>query len=323
MFLNVLLLIMGMILLIKGADWFVSGSSNIAKALKIPSLIIGLTLVSMGTSAPEASVSINSAVNGMNDLSLGNVVGSNIFNTLLILGVSSLIIPLSVSKDVKKFDLPLMIGFYGVLLLFAFLISPLKIDVYESAALLAMFVGYTVFLILRSKKASGLILENGINATTEKAETEKRTPVWLSIILSVSGLAGIIFGGDLVVDSAAEIAKFLGMSEALVGLTIVAIGTSLPELVTSVVACIKKENDIAVGNVIGSNIFNIIFILGLSSTISNLTLDWAIFTDIAVMLVAGILVLLIALFSGKTKKWQGAIMVLLYIGYIIYIIIRN
>lgn len=323
MFLNVLLLIMGMILLIKGADWFVSGSSNIAKALKIPSLIIGLTLVSMGTSAPEASVSINSAVNGMNDLSLGNVVGSNIFNTLLILGVSSLIIPLSVSKDVKKFDLPLMIGFYGVLLLFAFLITPLKIDVYESAALLAMFVGYTVFLILRSKKATVLMLENGRNATTEKAETEKRTPVWLSIILSVSGLAGIIFGGDLVVDSAAEIAKFLGMSEALVGLTIVAIGTSLPELVTSVVACIKNENDIAVGNVIGSNIFNIIFILGLSSTISNLTLDWAIFTDIAVMLVAGILVLLIALFSGKTKKWQGAIMVLLYIGYIIYIIIRN
>lgn len=150
-----------------------------------------------------------------------------------------------------------------------------------------------------------------------------KKPIWLSIILAVVGLAGIIFGGDLVVDNAQAIAKAAGMSEALVGLTIVAVGTSLPELVTSIVASVKKENDIAIGNVIGSNIFNIIFILGLSSTISTLTLDWATLFDMIVMSVSGIIVLLIALFSKKMYRWQGAVMVLLYIGYLVYIIIRN
>lgn len=316
MFLNIVLLIVGMGLLVKGADWFVSGSSAIARALKIPPLIIGLTLVSMGTSAPEASVSINSAVNGMNDLSIGNVVGSNIFNTLLILGVSSLIVPLSVGKDIKRFDIPLMIGVYAVLLLFAFVITPLKIDIFESVAMLVLFAAYTAFLIVRAKKADKSL-------TPPEKEEQKKKPVWLSIILAVIGLAGIIFGGDLVVDNAADIAKAAGMSEALVGLTIVAVGTSLPELVTSVVASVKKENDIAIGNVIGSNIFNIIFILGLSSTISALTLDWATLVDMLVMLASGIIVLFIALFSKKMQRWQGAVTVLLYIGYLTYIIIRN
>lgn len=154
MALNIVLLIVGMALLVKGADWFVSGSSAIAKALKIPSLIIGLTLVSMGTSAPEASVSINSAVNGMNDMSIGNVVGSNIFNTLLILGVSSLIVPLSIGKDIKRYDIPIMVCLYGVLLLFAFIITPLKLDIFESVTMLVLFVAYTTFLIIRTKRAN-------------------------------------------------------------------------------------------------------------------------------------------------------------------------
>jgi len=324
MALNIVLLIVGMVLLVKGADWFVSGSSAIAKALKIPSLIIGLTLVSMGTSAPEASVSINSAVSGMNDMSIGNVVGSNIFNTLLILGVSSLIIPLSIGKDIKRFDIPIMVVIYGVLLLFAFVITPLKLDIYESVAMLVLFVAYTAFLIIRTKRQNKKLAEIGAVVSESSGEEGKRKrPIWLSIILAILGLAGIIFGGDLVVDNAAEIAKIAGMSESLVGLTIVAVGTSLPELVTSIVASVKKENDIAIGNVIGSNIFNIIFILGLSSTISNLTLDWASLTDMLVMLGSGIIVLLIALIFKKMHRWQGAVMVLLYIGYLAYIIVRN
>lgn len=325
MVLNIVLLIVGMALLVKGADWFVSGSSAIAKALKIPSLIIGLTLVSMGTSAPEASVSINSAVNGMNDMSIGNVVGSNIFNTLLILGVSSLIVPLSIGKDIKRYDIPIMVCLYGVLLLFAFVITPLKLDIFESVTMLVLFVAYTAFLIIRTKRANkklDVTADSTTEQTTEVKE-EKKKPIWLSIVLAVVGLAGIIFGGDLVVDNAAAIAKTAGMSETLVGLTIVAVGTSLPELVTSVVASIKKENDIAIGNVIGSNIFNIIFILGLSSTISNLTLDWSALTDLLVMLGSGVIILLIALFSKKMYRWQGTITVLLYVGYVVYIIIRN
>lgn len=323
MFVNILLLIVGMALLIKGADWFVSGSSKIAKALKIPPLVIGLTLVSMGTSAPEASVSINSAINGMNDMSIGNVVGSNIFNTLFILGVSSLIIPLAIGKDMKKYDIPVMVGIYGVLLLFAFVITPLKLDIFESIIMLALFILYTVFLIIRARLANKLPNEGEVACaqTTEKSGGKRR--VWLSIIPAVVGLAGIIFGGDLVVDNAAEIAKSLGMSEALVGLTIVAVGTSLPELVTSVVASIKKENDIAVGNVIGSNIFNIIFILGLSSTISTLTLSWSALTDMLVMTASGLIILIIALVSRKIARWQGVLLLLMYIGYLAYIIVRN
>lgn len=316
MAINILLLLVGMALLVKGADWFVSGSSALAKALKIPSLVIGLTLVSMGTSAPEASVSINSAINGMNDMSLGNVVGSNIFNTLLILGVSSLIVPLSVSKELKRYDIPIMVCLYGVLLLFAFVITPLTLDIFESITMLVLFVGYTAFLIIRTKKSNA-------PQTSQEDDGKKKKPLWLSIILAIIGLAGIIFGGDLVVDNAAELAKAAGMSETLVGLTIVAVGTSLPELVTSVVASIKKENDIAIGNVIGSNIFNVVFILGLSSSISNLTLGWSALVDLLVMLVSGIIILLISLFSEKMQRWQGAITLLLYVAYLTYIIIRN
>lgn len=323
MALNILLLIVGMVLLVKGADWFVSGSSAIAKALKIPSLIIGLTLVSIGTSAPEASVSIRSAINGMNDMSIGNVVGSNVFNTLFILGVSSLIVPLSVGKDIKRYDIPVMVCLYAVLILFAFVITPLKLDIFESVALLVLFVAYTAFLIIRTKKADKSAAVKTDITAVPSAPVKKQKPVWLNIVLAVLGLAGIIFGGDLVVDNAAEIAKTAGMSEALVGLTIVAAGTSLPELVTSIVASVKKENDIAVGNVIGSNIFNIILILGLSSAIGSLTLDWSLLTDMLVMLGSGIAVLLVALFSKNMRRWQGAVTVLLYIAYLAYIIVRN
>ena len=315
---HIVLLLIGMALLVKGADWFVGGASAIAKALKVPALVIGLTLVSMGTSAPEASVSIQSAVNGMNDLSIGNVVGSNIFNTLLILGVSALIAPLAIGRDLKRYDIPIMVCLYAVFLSFCFFITPYVLDIFESVTMLVLFVAYTAFLIIRTKKANN---KDGEQQASE--EQKKKKPLWLSILLAVVGLSGIVFGGDLVVNSAAAVAKEAGMSESLVGLTIVAVGTSLPELVTSVVASVKKENDIAVGNVIGSNIFNIVFILGLSSTIGSLTLAPSALVDMLVMFASGAIVFLIALCSKKMTRWQGALLLALYIGYLVYIVIRN
>ncbi len=325
--LNIVLLIVGMALLVKGADFFVDGASAIAKALKISPLIIGLTLVSMGTSAPEASVSINSAINGLNDLSIGNVVGSNIFNTLLILGISTLFVPIIIDRQMKLFDIPLMLFFYGLLMICCFVLTPYVIDWFEGVALLVFFVGYMVFLVLRAKKTSPSIKETEQeNKEEQPADGKKKKwkkPLWLSIILAIVGLAGIIFGGDLVVDNASELAITLGMSEALVGLTIVSVGTSLPELVTSIVAAVKKEDDIAVGNVIGSNIFNVIFILGISSAISPLVVSGTALVDMLVMLGSGLVVMVIALFSKKMKWWQGAIMLAAYAGYLAYIIIRN
>lgn len=317
MIISIVLLIIGMVLLIKGADWFVSGSSAVAKALKIPPLIIGLTLVSMGTSAPEASVSINSVLNNMNDMSIGNVVGSNIFNTLFILGLSSIIVPLSISREIKFYDIPLMVLLYAVILLFGFVITPLIFDQVESIFLLILFILYTIFLIFRAKN------RNNLNVEIKNKDNVDKKSIWLNILLAIVGLLGIIYGGDLVVDHAANIAKTIGMSETLVGLTIVAIGTSLPELVTSVVASIKKENDIAIGNVIGSNIFNIVFILGISSSISNLTLDWSTLIDINVLLLSGIIIWIIALKFKKIQRWQGIVFILIYICYISYIVLRN
>lgn len=358
MVLNITLLIVGMILLVKGADLFVGGSSRIAKAMKIPPLVIGLTLVSMGTSAPEAAVSMIGAVNGMNDLSVGNVVGSNIFNTLFILGVSGAIIPLAVGRDVRRFDIPAMLAVYAALLIFAFVITPLRIDIYESVALIVAFAAYTAFLIVRAVRSNRSVAikappaESAQNAASgvaqaqpdsttdgttlslpnsvvgadrlEPAARKKRNiPLWLSVILTVVGLAGVIFGGELVVDSASAIAKAAGMSETLVGLTIVAVGTSLPELVTSVVAAVKKESDIAVGNIIGSNIFNIAFILGLSSAISAPVLNYSSLTDMLVMLGSGILIFAAAVFIKSVARWQGIAMAAMYVGYLAYIIVRN
>lgn len=316
LFLEILLLVVGMVLLIKGADFFVDGSSNIAKALHIPAVIIGLTLVSMGTSAPELAVSISSAIKGNNDLSLGNVVGSNTFNTFLILGISAVIIPLIIDDGMKKYDIPIMLGIYALLLVFGLLISPGKLDIFESISLLVLFVGYMALLFIRVKKDKTKQEEENIEPVTKKK-------VIISVILAVVGLAAIIFGSDMVVENASKLAKRFGMSQAMVGLTIVAIGTSLPELVTSIVAAIKKENDIAVGNVIGSNIFNALLILGATSTILPLSLSNDSLIDLVVLFVSGLFVFVISRFSKNIKKWQGVLFVLLYIAYFVYVIIRG
>lgn len=315
MFWDFIFLIIGMVLLIKGADFFVDGASKIAKAFHIPSLIIGLTLVSMGTSAPELSVSLNAALSGSNDISLGNVIGSNLCNTLLILGLSAAFAPLVITKEMKRYDIPIMVFIYALMIVFGFVISPNSLDWIESLVLLILFVSYIIFLILRAKKE---------NKEEEKEQEEiSKGKLVISAILAVVGLCAIIFGGDLVVDSASSIALELGMSEALVGLTIVAVGTSLPELVTSVVAAVKKENDIALGNVIGSNIFNVLLILGTTSVISPLVISNAVLVDLIILLATGLILLLISQLFKDIKKHQGFIFMVLYIAYIVFIIIRG
>ena len=311
----IVLLVVGMALLIKGADWFVEGASAIAKALKIPTLVIGLTLVSIGTSMPEFSVSLTSSLQGSIDMSFGNVIGSNIFNTFVVIGVSAIIVPLVVSKHMQKYDLPILMGIYLILALFSFVITPGIIQVWESIILFSLTIIYTVFLILRSK-----------GEKTEENPNAKQRKWWVNLIFVALGLAGIIFGGKLVVDNASKLAMALGMSEMLVGLTIVAIGTSLPELVTSIVAAKKGENDIAVGNAIGSCIFNVILILGFCSilepyiiNVSNLNT----LIDVIVMLISAIVVFLFSLKSKKINRWQGVVMVVIYVIYFTYIVLRD
>ena len=313
--LSIVLLIVGMALLIKGADFFVEGASAIAKALKIPSLVIGLTLVSIGTSMPEFSVSLTSSLQGNIDMSFGNVIGSNIFNTFIVIGVSAIIVPLVVSKNMQKYDLPILMGIYALLAIFSFVITPGIIQVWESIILFSLTIIYTVFLILRSK-----------GENVEEEQTTKKRKWWVNLILVALGLAGIIFGGKIVVNNASKIAMALGMSEMLVGLTIVAIGTSLPELVTSIVAAKKGENDIAIGNAIGSCLFNVVLILGFCSilepyviNVSNLNT----LIDVIVMFISALAVFLFSIKSKKITRWQGIVMVVIYVIYFTYIVLRD
>ena len=313
MLLWVLLIIVGMVLLIKGADWFVEGASSIAKAMKIPSLVIGLTLVSVGTSMPEFSVSLTSSIKGLNDMSFGNIIGSNIFNTFVVIGVSAILTPLVVSKQMKKYDLPILMGIYLLLMLFSFVISPLVINLWESIIIFSLTIAYTAFLIIRSKK----------EMKEEKEELKKQRKWYINLLLVAIGLAGIIFGGNIVVDNASKFAYAIGMSELLVGLTIVAVGTSLPELVTSVVAAKKGENDIAIGNAIGSCIFNVVLILGFCSIIQPATVAWSSLLDVVVMLISAVVLFLFSFKTLKVNRWQGIVMIIMYAAYLTYIILRN
>ena len=322
-FINILLLIVGMVLLVKGADFFVGGASDIAKKLGIPSLIIGLTLVSIGTSLPEASVSINAAITNSSDLSFGNVIGSNIFNSLFIIGICSIIIPTVVSIDLIKFDIPILILVMTILSLFAYAITPYVIDRWEAAIMFVLFCLYIILVVFRAfkQRKNDLKLVEEDKQAEDKQQPTRKT--WLSILFTILGLAGVVGGGTLTVNAAKELAALFGMSELLIGLTIVAVGTSLPELVTSFVASKKGENDIAVGNVIGSNIFNIIFILGFSGMINPLSLTSNSWFDVIVMVIAIFMIFIFALKKGKVNRIEGAIMMVLYIAYLTYIALRD
>ena len=314
--LNLLFLVIGMFLLIKGADWFVDGSSKVAKALKIPSLIIGLTLVSIGTSLPELSVSVNAALGGNADISYGNVIGSNIFNVFVVIGASALFTPMIVAKDVKKYDIPILIGIYLLFALFSFVTTPLELSRCESIILAVLFIAYIIFLVLRTKKS-------GESFEEEVEVEEKPRKMWVNIVLIVVGIAAIVGGGEFVVTTASNLAVMAGMSELLVGLTIVAVGTSLPELVTSMVAAKKGENDIAVGNAIGSSIFNILLILGVSSTIAPIGFEFNTIVDAAMMLLSALMVFIFAFKSSKIGKGAGSVLIVVYVLYLAFIILRN
>ena len=301
------LLVLGFIFLIKGADLFVDGSSSIAKHMKIPSVIVGLTIVAMGTSAPEASVSITAAIAGNSDISLGNIVGSNIFNFLVVIGVSAIIFPVVSHKDIINRDLWWNLGITGVLLI---LMPDNKIGRIDGAILLIGMATYLFFVIRNALK----------NRTTE--DTEKLLSVPKSIIFMIIGLAAIICGGNFVVENASIIAASLGLSETLIGLTIVAIGTSLPELVTSVTAAKKQETGIALGNAVGSNIFNILFILGASSVLTPINVASELFIDTIILIAVSIIIFIFARTKKITSRPEGIVCVLLYVAYTAYIIIR-
>ena len=319
MILDIVLLIVGFILLIKGANIFVGESVNISKKLKIPSVVIGLTVVSIGTSLPETVVSITASVKGANALAIGNIVGSNIFNLLFIVGLCALIKPFMVNfKEIAK-DLWIAAGAAAALLLIMVLCGD-YITRPWSLVLFAAFMAYIIILVRNAtKNKDGDVSED----SAEDGDTAALKPLWKSIIGAVLGCAFIIAGGQLTVNGAENIAVAMGISERLIGLTVLAIGTSLPELVTSLTACIKRENSIALGNVVGSNIFNILFILGAAGVISPLAIDVNLIFDLIVLNVCS-LVSIFFIYSGKKLvRFEGVLMVAAYIGYMVFICIKN
>lgn len=307
---QVVLLLVGFVFLIKGSDFFVDGASSIASLLKIPTIIVGLTIVALGTSAPEAAVSITSSLTGSNALAVSNVIGSNLFNMLMVIGVAALLSELLMEKSVLDKDLPFLVG---ITILFAiFIFIGWDITNIEGIILLIILVAYIVYLVINSRKRK------------DANEVEKpKYSLPISIVCIIGGLVGIILGGDLVVDSASSIAIALGMSETLVGLTIVAIGTSLPELVTSITALKKGENQLVIGNVIGSNIFNILFVLGASSAISAIPLDSSLLIDVVFMIFVTVLCYIFGKTQSKYDKREGVILISLFVIYIAFAILRN
>ncbi len=302
-----LLLLIGFVLLIKGADLFVDGSSSIAGILKVPSVIIGLTIVAMGTSAPEAAVSITAGLAGNSDISLGNIIGSNIFNLLVVIGACAVIFPAKSDKDILRRDLWWNIGVSALLIV---LILDGNISRVEGLILLAVFIFYL-----------GLMVRSAMKNRIEETPMDV-LPLWKSLLFVVIGLAAVVFGGDMVVDNASLIAKTWGMSDTLVGLTIVAIGTSLPELVTSITASKKGDSGIALGNAVGSCLFNILFILGMASTITPINAVPELIIDTAILIVVTILILIVAKTDKRTNRAEGIICVAAYIIYTAYIIMR-
>ncbi len=314
-------LIIGFVLLIKGADWFVDGASALSKKFGIPSVVIGLTVVAFGTSLPEASVSISAAMAKSSGISIGNVVGSNIFNLLVVAGASAIFCPISVNKSIIKKDMPYSLLLALALLFLSFSVFPSKAaDNVISRAdgmILLLFFAVFMYYTVRAALSSPAPVEDS---------NQKIMPMWQQLMFITVGIAGICIGGNRVVESAKIIAANFGMSDSLIGLTIVAIGTSLPELVTSIVAARKGESDIAMGNVIGSNIFNIAFVLGVSSLITPIAISAGdainSMYDIVILAIATLLVYIPVARKQKVSRPVGIAMVIAYIVYTAYIIMR-
>lgn len=304
-----ILLILGFVLLVKGADFFVEGSSAVARMCKIPSVVVGLTIVALGTSAPEAAVSITASLAGNNDIALSNIIGSNIFNLLMVIGICAVIKGVDTDLGIMKRDMPVNIGATVLLLIF---MRDLAISRLEGIIFLVCMIVYLIIIVNKALQ----------NRTEENSEEEKpKSPLRCAVYI-IGGLCAIVYGGDLVVDKASEIAVTFGLSETLVGLTIVAMGTSLPELVTSIVATRKGESGMALGNAVGSCIFNILFILGSSAALSPIGGTMIGFIDTAILLVVTVITYLFARTGQKTLRIEGCILIALYACYMIYAIIR-
>ena len=323
MVLQIVLLIVGFVALVKGADIFVDGSSSLAAIFKVPTVIIGLTIVAMGTSAPELAVSTSAAIKGSNEIAFSNVIGSNLFNLLMVLGVCAVIRPVPIEKAIRKRDYPFAV------LIELLLIAALSIEFFstvnfstvqmmDDVTMVSRPIGIGLFVLFVVYIA--LLIYSAIKNKTKGDTIKKMSPV-KSMLFILLGAAMIIIGGQLVVNSAKYIAAACGMSETLIGLTVIALGTSLPELVTSVVASRKGENGLAVGNVVGSNIFNMLLILGVSATVNPIAVNFASMIDFAILVVASILVYIFAL-TDKIRRVEGIIMILIYAAIMVFAVLR-
>ncbi len=322
--LDIILLVIGFVALIKGADYFVEGSAALAKKMHIPGVVIGLTIVAMGTSAPELAVSISAGLSGSNEIAISNIIGSNMFNLIVVLGVCAIMAPMAVERSIIKREYPFSIALTILLAVFIsdavftgkstfgdFQVNAGTLARAEAICFLVIFIAYIVFTVRTAIK----------NRETESEEIVDLSGVKCAIFI-LGGIAAIVIGGQLVVNSAKAIALFCGMSETLVGLTIVAIGTSLPELVTSVVASSKGQNGMAVGNVVGSNIFNILLILGVSCSIHPIPVKMESLIDVCILLALNVMVYIFVRTKEKINRFEGAVMVACYIAYTVFAILR-
>lgn len=311
MVLAVVKLALGFVLLIKGADFFVDGSSSVAKKFRVPSMIIGLTIVAMGTSLPECAVSVTASLNNNNALAVSNAVGSNIFNLMVVCGACALFAPLAVQAGTLKKEFPFSVACAALLLALGYV--GMVLGHIDGFVMLLIFAAYIIYMVCSAMKAR--------NASA-KEEEYKILPMWLCLIYIVGGAAAIMFGGDFVVDGATVIAAGFGLSQNLIGLTVVALGTSLPELVTSVVAAKKNEVDMALGNVIGSNIFNILLVLGMAAAISPVAFIMENVIDILVLIAMSVLVWAFAWAGKSINRREGVVMLSCYAAYMVYICVR-
>lgn len=308
LFLNIILLIVGFVMLIKGADWFVEGVAGIAEKFGIPQLVIGLTIVAMGTSAPEAAVSITSALKGNAGITIGNVVGSNILNVLIILGLTAVITNVAIQKSTIRYELPFMLVI--TLVMIGLGMTGGNINLVEGIIMWVLFLVYMAYLFVMAKKGK-----------QENEGPAEDRPIWKLLLMGVIGAALVVVGADFTVDGATVIAKTFGMSDRLIGLTIVALGTSLPELVTSVTAAKKGKADIAIGNIVGSNIFNILFVVGTTALVTPVIFESKFVIDTLISFAAGVLLWIGVAKHKELRRPTGVVMLVAYAAYFVYLLL--
>lgn len=324
MLVNVLLLVVGFVLLVKGADFFVEGSASVARKFKVPSIIIGLTIVAMGTSAPELAVSVTAGLAGNNEIAISNVIGSNVFNLLVVVGICAAVLPMNVDKGILKKEFPMVLGIQALLLFFcmnAFMGNVFGnvdgqnvLSRVEGIILMILFLMFVINMVITTLKSR--------KDAKEEETNEKELGTIVSLVYIIGGIMAIVFGGDLVVDCASKIAIEFGFSQTFVGLTVVAVGTSLPELVTSLAAIRKGENDLALGNVLGSNLFNIMLVLALSTTLTPIAVLDNNIIDLIFLVVASGIVYVFCLGKQKVSRVEGFIMTGMYVFYTVYLLMR-